>query len=635
MAEKRDWIAQQLLPENSERVKRQIQQDIRVIIANPPYSAQQESENDNNKNVAYPKLDSCIRETYVAKSKAKLVKNLYDHYIRAIRWASNRIEDKGIVAFVTNGSFLDANNMDGLRKCLTQEFSSLYVFNLRGNQRTSGELSRKEGGKIFGSGSRTAVAITVMIKDPAHEGPCELFYHDIGDYLGREEKLTIIEEFQSIASIPWQRITPNTNGDWINQRDPVFETFMELGNKNNGAGNVFFSVYSQGVLSARDAWVYNFSKEQVKNNMSRMINNYNKEVDRYSLACKERSTISEVPQIEDIIDSNPKRISWTGNLKESAKKGKRFAFEGESVIKSMYRPFCKQWMYFSRRFNERVYKMPSIFPTPAHENIVISVTGIGASKTFSALVSDSITNYHMHDTSQCFPRYWYEKVESDHLSQHELFGNQKNLQITHNGYIRHESINDWSLVEFRKKYRDDSITKEDIFWYIYGMLHSQEYRQRFAADLKKMLPRISFAEDFWAFSNAGRNLAEWHLNYESVEPYPLTEQSKLFMEGKNYLVTKMTFGKKNGKPDKGVIVYNEYLTLHDIPQEAYEYIVNGKSAIEWIMERYAVTVDNDSRIRNDPNEWSDDPRYVVDLLKRIVRVSVESVKVIKGLPALN
>ncbi len=619
-----------ILPENNERVKHQLHQDIRVIIGNPPYSAQQDSENDNNKNISYPILDSCIRDTYAAHSKAKLVKNLYDSYIRAIRWASNRIEEKGIVAFVTNGSFLDANNMDGLRKCLTQEFSSLYVFNLRGNARTQGEERRKEAGGIFGEGSRTPVAITVMIKDPAHQGPCELFYHDIGDYLSREEKLAIIEGFHSIDNIPWKRITPNADGDWINQRDPIFESFMPLGNKNDDDANAFFGIYSQGVLSARDAWVYNFSRDQVEANMWRMIKNYNDEVEKYSLACKEKANKKEWPKIEDIIDTDPKRISWTRALKADAAKGKRYRYTGESLVQSMYRPFTKQWMYFNRRFNEMVYKMPTLFPTPIHENIVISVTGIGASKSFSALVTNCIPNYHTHDTGQYFPLYWYEKAEQVMMFENDTSPDDGN------DFIRHEAITDSMLDKFHKQYLNDAITKEDIFWYIYGVLHSPDYRQKFAADLKKMLPRIPFTEDFWGFSNAGRKLGELHLNYETVEPYPLTEQAELLlMDENNYRVTKMTFGKKNGKPDKSVIVFNKYLTLHDIPLEAYEYVVNGKSAIEWIMERYAVTIDKYSGIRNDPNDWSNDPRYIVDLLKRIVRVSIESVKIISQLPALT
>ena len=633
MTEENDLVDQVVLPENNQRAERQLAQPIRVIVGNPPYSAQQGSENDNNKNLAYPTLDARIRNTYAAQSNAKLVKNLYDSYIRAIRWASDRIGDKGIAAYVTNGSFLEANNMDGLRKCLTEEYSQLYIFNLRGNQRTSGEESRKEGGKIFGSGSRTPVAISIMVKDPSHTGPCELLYHDIGDYLSREDKLAIIEAFGSVEAIKWQRIKPNAEGDWINQRDPAFDHFIPLGNKEKGS-EVVFDIYSQGLLSSRDAWVYNENRGILTENMRGMINAFNEDRVRYAEVCKGKAK-DQCPTVEEVIDADPRRISWSHNLKMDIQRGKEHHIEDESFTKSMYRPFNKRWLYFNRRFNERVYQQPKLFPTPRHENWVISTSGIGASKGFSGLVSDCIPNYHMHDTGQCFPLYWYEKADKKKAKpQGEMFGAEG--VPDEEGYIRHDAISDWALEGFRNHYQDQAITREDIFWYVYGILHSPEYKQRFAADLKKMLPRIPYAQDFWAFSDAGRKLGEWHLNYETIEPYPLTEESnRLVMEDDDYHVTKMVFGKKDRKPDKSVIVYNPHLILRDIPLEAYEYVVNGKSAIEWIMDRYQIAIDKKSQIKNDPNDWSDDPRYIVDLVKRIVRVSIESARIVKALPPLQ
>ncbi|MHB1587422.1 MAG: DEAD/DEAH box helicase [Acidiferrobacteraceae bacterium] len=634
MTETRDLVDTVILPENSERVNRQKRQDIRVIIGNPPYSAQQESENDNNKNLAYPALDARIRGTYAEQSKAKLVKNLYDSYIRAIRWASDRLKDTGVIAFVTNGSFLDANNMDGLRKCLTNEFSYLYVFNLRGNARTQGEQRRKEAGGVFGEGSRTPVAITILVRDPAHQGHCELFYHDIGDYRGREEKLAIIQKFRSINHVPWQPLAPNTEGDWVSQRNPVFETFMVLGNKDDKTAQTIFSIYSLGVVTNRDAWAYNFSRHALEGHMSSMIDAYNGEVERYAQACAGLSK-DQWPEVEAIIDADPKRISWTHNLKADAKGGKKYDLDPTSLAVSMYRPFTKGWLYFNRRFNERVYQMPRLFPTPAHENIVISATGIGASKAFSALATKTLPDLEMISKGQCFPLYWYEKVGDTKQSdpRGKLFTDESTPDA--HGYVRHEAITDTALAAFQGHYGDTTIGKEDLFWYVYGILHSPEYKERFASDLKKMLPRIPFAADFWAFSRAGRSLGAWHLHYETVEPYPLTEEAKRPLTGADYRVTKMAFGKKEGKPDKSVIIYNASLTLRDIPLEAYEYVVNGKSAIEWIMERYAVTVDKDSGIRNDANDWSQDPRYILDLVKRIVRVSLETVEIIRGLPFLG
>jgi len=633
MTEHGDMVDKLILPENNARAERQLAQPIRVIVGNPPYSAQQDSAMDDNQNLAYPTLDSRIRNTYAAMSGNRNPKNLYDSYIRAIRWASDRIQNRGIVAFVTNGSFLDANNMDGLRKCLTEDYSHLYVFNLRGNARTQGEARRKEAGGIFGEGSRAPVAITLMVKDPAHTGPCELHYHDIGDYLSREDKLDRIEDFDSIEGIDWQRLMPNEQGDWINQRNPEFEKFIPLGEKFTDDLNTIFGIYSLGVTTNRDAWVYNMNCDALELNIHRMIEVYNAERAHYGKLCAGRLK-EQWPDINSVIDNDPRHISWTRALKDDARRGKQYHFESSSITFGLYRPFTKQWLYFNRGLNEYVMQIPRLFPTPNHENIVISATGIGASKTFSALVTDAIPNLHLHDTGQCFPLYWYEKPEAGVKPQDEMFAASSTPDA--NGYIRREAITDWALAAFREHYSDPAITKEDIFWYVYGILHSPEYKSRFAADLKKMLPRIPFAEDFRAFSNAGRKLGEWHLNYETIEPYPLIEDRKrLVMEPGDYRVTKMVFGKKDGKPDKTVIVYNPQLTLRGIPLDAYDYVVNGKPALEWLMERYAVTTDKASGIKNDPNAWSDDPRYIVDLLKRIIRVSLESARIVAGLPALQ
>jgi predicted helicase len=635
MTEEGDLVDKVVLPENNAKAERQLQQPIRVIVGNPPYSAGQDSANDNNQNLAYPTLDARIKDTYAERSSATLVRNLYDSYIRAIRWASDRIGERGIVAFVTNGSFLDANNMDGLRKCLTGEYSHLYVFNLRGNARTQGEERRKEAGGIFGEGSRTPVLISIMVKDPARSGDCELHYHDIGDYLSREEKLEIIEGYGDIDTIDWQRLHPNDAGDWINQRDPAFDSFLELGNKDDPKANTIFSIYSLGVSTNRDAWVYNSSRHAVESNMRAMIDFYNSERERFAKACKGRAK-DQWPEIESIVDADPKHISWTRGLKNDARRNKEHRYDPDAIAQGMYRPYSKQWLYFNRSFNEMVLLQQRLFPTPEHKNVIISATGIGASKSFSALVADCVPNLHLHDTGQCFPLYWYEKPDDNVKPQGEMFAAGNDVPDV-DGYIRRDAITDWALEQFRTHYRDPSIGKDDIFCYVYGVLHSPEYKQRFASDLKKMLPRIPFAQDFHAFCDAGRKLGDWHLNYESIEPYPLTEEKRgLDLDPAGfYRVEKMVFGKKDGKPDKSVIIYNGHLALRDIPAEAYQYVVNGKPAIEWVMERYAVTTDKASGIRNDPNDWSEDPRYIVDLVKRIVRVSIESARIVKALPALK
>lgn len=634
MREAGDLVDRVVLPENNERAERQLAQPIQVIVGNPPYSAQQDSENDNNKNLTYPTLDGRIRGTYAERSNAKLLKNLYDSYIRAIRWASDRIEDRGIVAYVTNGSFLEANNMDGLRLSLAGEFSHLYIFNLRGNARTQGEQRRMEGGGIFDAGSRTPVAITIMVKDPHHEGASQLHYHDIGDYLSREEKLAIIDDFASIDRMPWQRLRPNAEGDWINQRDPAFDAFVPLGDKDGADTQAVFDMYSLGVTTNRDAWAYNSSPVALEANMRRMIETYNGERERYARACAGLQK-DEWPAVEKVIDTDARKISWTRALKADASRNKAYAFEAESIVQSMYRPYSKQWLYFNRRFNEMVYQQPRLFPTPRHENTVISVTGIGASKRFSCVATDAIPNLHLHDTGQSFPLYWYEHSEDSRgRRQGEMFADGAAADAE--GYIRRDAISDWALGEFRRHYADDAINKEDIFWYVYGILHSPEYKDRFASDLKKMVPRIPYAADFRAFSDAGRELGQWHLGYETVEPYPLEEEFKrLVMEDADYRVHKMVFGKRGGEKDKSVIVYNPNVILKGIPLAAYDYVVNGKPALEWVMERYAVTVHKESGIKNDPNDWSDDPRYIVDLVKRIVRVSIETVRIVASLPPLD
>ncbi|MFK4389872.1 putative helicase [Peribacillus frigoritolerans] len=632
MMEGKGTLEEKMFSENNQRVVRQNENDIRVIIGNPPYSSGQNNENDGNKNNKYPYLDESIRQSYAKHSSATLKNSLYDSYIRAFRWASNRIKDKGIVCYVSNGSFIDNNSMDGFRKCLEDEYTSIYCFNLRGNQRTSGEQSRKEGGKIFGSGSRTPVAITLLIKNPEKKGKSELFYYDIGDYLNREDKLKIINDFGSLNNIKWNKITPNNNYDWINQRDPAFDGFKPIGIKDENSNGAIFNIYSNGIDTSRDVWTYNFSKKDLTSNMQRMITFYNRQVEDYRIACSGK-TKEHFPGVEDFIDNDPKKISWSRGLKADLSRFTNREFSAESIVRGSYRPFCKQWMYFDKHFNNMVYRIPKFFPTDQVDNLVICTSGIGASKDFSALLTDSVPNRHYHDTGQCFPLYTYDKVKElgGLFDQEATIEEEKAIE-----FEKKENISDSILAEFKKTY-DSNICKEDIFYYVYGVLNSKEYKERFAADLKKMLPRIPFAQDFWAFSNAGRELAYWHLNHEIVEPYPLQEQSDFLepLSEEHYRVQKMKFGKHKGKIDKTNIIYNSQITLSGIPIEAYEYVVNGKSAIEWIMERYQLTKNKDSFIINDPNNWSVDPKYILNQVKRIVRVSVETMKIVNGLPAFN
>lgn len=345
-------LINRIFVDNSKRRKRQKELDIRIIIGNPPYSAGQKSENDDNKNVSYPALDARIKETYEKHSKATLKKSLYDSYIRSFRFASDKIKDAGVIGFVSSGSFLDGNSMDGLRKCLKDEFSKIYIFNLRGNQRTAGETSRKECGKIFGGGSRTPIAISILIKNPKSKEQGKIYYYDIGDYLTREEKLEKVKNFVSINAIKFEEITPDAHNDWINQRNSSFYEFIPMGGKKEKGSSVIFKNYSQGVKTNRDFWCYNFSKEKLSHNMQNMINFYNGEVERFK---QEKLTNTKI-NIDDFVNNNPQEISWSGDLKELLKKEVKCEFNSNALVSSLYRPFTKEYLYFKFHKSSRTKK---------------------------------------------------------------------------------------------------------------------------------------------------------------------------------------------------------------------------------------------------------------------------------------
>ena len=627
-------------PTNSRRVIEQKKRRITVIVGNPPYSIGQRSANDNAQNESYPTLESRIENTYVARSEAALNKSAYDSYIKAFRWASDRLDKKegGVIGFVTNGAWLDANGLDGMRKCLEREFSAIYVFNLRGNQRTSGELSRKEGGKIFGSGSRTPIAITILVKKPkVSDKAARICYHDIGDYLSREEKLNIIRNMGDISNplMQWVTITPNEHGDWLNKRSEQFKLYTPLEpEKKFGKGNKsFFEGFSLGLGTNRDAWVYNSSLVELQANITKTIDFYNQQVESYKTAKQEMSLDNF---LADKRDST--KIVWTDTLIRDLQKGIKYDIDTSRYTVGMYRPYFKQALYQDRILNHRVYQIPRLFPTSNHRNLVICVSGVGASKDFSTLITDCIPDLQLQFNGQCFPLYWYDDSTADIA---DLFSAQ---QSDADRYVRRDGVTDWILSTARKQY-GSRVTREDIFYYVYGILHAPDYRTTFAADLKKSLPRLPLVEspdDFWAFSRAGRSLAELHLGYEHVEPYAgchTVNSTTSEDEAINYRVEKMRFGKLDSKTaDKSIIHYNAGITIENIPLEAYDYVVNGKSAIEWVMERYAVKTDPTSQITNDPNDWCrehDDPKYIYNLLLRIITVSLETMKIVRSLPKLK
>ncbi|WDJ98481.1 DEAD/DEAH box helicase [Xanthomonas campestris pv. incanae] len=618
---------EEVFPENNKRAARQQKTDIRVIIGNPPYAGAQDSANDANTNLKYPKLDAGIRSTYAEHSTATNKSSLYNSYVRAFRWASDRIKDNGVVCFVSNGFYVDGKAADGMRKSMTNEFSAIYCFNLRGDQiNTSGETSKAEGGKIFGSGSRSSIAITLMVKNKEHIGPCRLFYHDIGSHLTREQKLAIIQEFGSISDMPWENIQPNDAQDWINQRDPAFAKFTSMGDKTGRGDSVLFDTYSRGLETARDAWIYNSSKGKVESNVQRMIDFYNLQVADYERARKGKT--SKDLEAAKFANKDSTKIKWSSSLLAELERLKAATYKPGVTVPVMLRPYYKVWGYFDATLNHRVGQLPRIFPKSNFKNRVICVKGVGANKAFTALMTDVIPDLEMISKGQSFPMYAYEPVDA---KASELFAAD-----SQDGYVRSEAISDAAHAKFKKTY-GTQVTKEDIFYYIYGILHSQEYKQRFGVDLKKMLPRIPMAKDFWAFSKAGLELADLHVSYETVEPYSLGESTgQLALAPKSdFRVTKMRFAKKGKEQDKSAIIVNSMVTLTGIPAEAYDYVVNGKSAIEWLMESYQVGTDKESGIVNDPNDWSDDPSYIVNLVKRIVQVSLETLRIVRALPSLD
>jgi predicted helicase len=621
----------------TELMKKQKNAKIYVIISNPPWFAKQEDENQGIKAIRYMKLDEKIRQKYAAYSSAINKNSLYDSYIRAIRMATDRIGNRGVIAFVTNSGFLDGSAADGLRKSLAEEFAKIYVLNLRGNARLSGEAWRREGGKIFGQGSRTGVAVLILVKDTSKTSTAEIYYHDIGDYLSREEKLERLETYTDIRGAEWIRIIPNKAYDWINQRSEDFWTNPAIGEKNNKNGETIFNLYSNGLSSQRDFWVYNFSQAELEDNMGRMIKEFNRHVE---LANSGKITPDN---IESKINNNSQEIAWCRELKNEIFKRKTYSFEGAGLMmSSIYRPFVKEWIYFSRKFNSMVYRLYDIFPEHGVDNIAITLNGPGNLKPFSVQIVRHIPDRHLIGDTQTFPLFAYEAIQKSAISDNDLGDNTIITAPSGARYIRRGNITDWALNEYRGRY-GYHVTKEDIFYYVYGLLHSPEYRECYRNDLKKILPRIPYvatAESFMAFGHAGRMLADLHLNYENIETWQLEEH--IIGDPSNpviYKVEKMRFGKtNNGEDDKSVIVYNEYITLHGIPLEAYEYVVNGKSAIDWIVERYQVSIERKSGIASDPNKWleeQDNPRYILDLIKSIVRLSMETLSIINSMPTFN
>ncbi len=610
-------------PENTARIKRQIKKPITVIIGNPPYSVGQKSANDNAQNQHYPLLEEKLRQLYIESSSATNNNAVHDSYVKAFRWATDRLNDtnNGVIAFITNAGWLDSNSFDGFRKSLEKEFSAIYVLNLRGAIRgRSGEAVKKEGQNIFDI--MTGVAITILIKKPTKEKEkATIYYYSMEDYLNRKEKLEFISTKKYTKNIPFEILTPNEHGDWINKRNDSFSNYIpiEPEKKFSPKEKSFFTAQSCGLKTNRDRWCYNANKSKLENNIIKSIDFYNSEVQR----------IKGDKSIRPILDDT--KFSWDRDIFSNLYKNIKINYSDNNIGISLYRPYYKQYLYYAKYLNNQTYQIPSLFPTSKHSNLLICIPGIGDTKDFSCIISNLIPDLGFEGASQCFPLYYYEK----RTKERTLFDN-----VAKDDYIRRDAITDFILQRTREQY-GNRVIKEDIFYYVYGFLHCENYRKTFANDLKKMLPRIPLvekAEDFWAFSKAGRQLADLHLNYETIEPYNKCVVVYQPYEQISYRVQKMKFGGTSKQKDKTTIIYNNLITINNIPLKAYEYVVNGKSAIEWIMERYAVKIDIKSGITNDANDWCDevgDEKYIFNLLLRIINLSCQSVDIINSLPKVE
>ena len=648
------------LAANNERAKAEKDSAITVIVMNPPYSAKQGSANDDNQNLAYPRLDERIAATYADRSSGTNKNSLYDSYFRALRWASDRIGERGVIAFVSNNSFIEGNSADGVRLSLQNEFSQIFINNLRGGIRGKvGIAAKREGGNVFDI--QTGVAISILIKDPSHSGAADIFYSEAEDYATRQEKLDQLTTYGSIKGIGAtdliKLITPNLHGDWIDARDEQFMTFQTMGDKRHKGKEVtraVFRQFSSGLKTSRDAWCYNFSQASVATNMLRMIDNYNDEVRAETKA--------------DSLNTDPTRINWNRQLIRDLKANRIHEFNVRALYKSMYRPFCRQSAYFTREMNDMIYQLPQIFPTPKHRNLSIT-TSTDYRKPFTPFLTDLLPDLNSVGTPQIFPLYTWEPLSPTSGSEPDLFADLatssesradeaatassldfsrpigEQIPVILDGYRRVDNVTDATLASYREHYGDAGITKEDIFFYVYALLHHPEYRERYEDDLKKMLPHIPRAAGFHTYASVGRELAELHVNYEQVEQHPAVHEEinlhapedpwELYRIG----TRKMRFPKQGRRDtDYTRLEYNDYVMLTGIPAEAQGYLISGRSPLEWIIDRYHVKTDKASGIVNDPNDFLREqgrPDAIVDLIKRLVTVSMRTQELLATLPPLE
>ncbi|GAB2540973.1 DEAD/DEAH box helicase [Brachybacterium huguangmaarense] len=638
LTEDGDLQDESVFPANNSRAEAQKKLDIRVIVGNPPYSVGQTSGNDDNANVRYPTLDARIRDTYAARTEAVNKNSLYDSYMRAIRWASDRIGDEGVIGFVTNGGWIEGNTAAGVRKTLTDEFSTIYVFNLRGNARTAGAQRQREKGNVFGSGGRTTIAVFLLVRTKDRQGSATIHYRDIGDYLTTKDKLAIVND-ATLDTVPWQQITPNQHGDWINQRDEDYLTYPILGGDPEDGIRVFGD-HSRGLETGRDAWVYNHSRNALDANLARFVTTYDEEREHFAAHAEQQHLTS--PKGSDTVgavSTDDTRIKWTSGLRDRAAKNRPIHRDGSRVVRSLYRPFDTQHVDITDGLIHRPAVARRYFPTPKHDNYGFYLIGLGASKDFSSLGVRHLPdlNFYGSEGGQFFPRYTWEPLPDGELD----LGLEGDVL---DGYRRVDNVTDQFHQLMVERY-GSAVTKDDMFFFVYGLLHSPEYRERYAGELKQMLPRIPNVPGpaFHALTSTGQELFHLHADYEGADPYPLQvvggEQPPMGGEEDYYRVQKMRFpaGRKAADtPD--TLILNAHLTMSGIPEKAYRYQLGSRSAIEWVMRQYQVTTDKASGIVNDPNQWGlehDNSRYILDLLQKVVTVSVRTVEITENLPSLD
>jgi predicted helicase len=548
--------------ENTERVQHEKDAPVTVIIGNPPYNVGQKNENDNNRNRKYKVVDGRIRETYVADSQATLTMQLFDPYVRFFRWATDRLDGRdGILCFVSNNSFFGQLAFDGMRKHLSSEFERIDHIDLHGNVRRNPKISGTTH-NVFGI--QVGVGITLAVKKAGRQR--RLRYHRLPEMARKAEKLDFLEKGQ----VPWQTLAPDSTHTWlVPEHGGEFGAYISIADA--------FEIHTRGVLTNNDSACYDFDRQKLEARARVMVEEFNGELDRWRRH-------GRLKQLEGWLRIDPKKLKWIRNTKRTLLRGQYLQVDPTKIRVSLYRPFTHKWHLFERAFNEDTYRWPKI------SGVAICLTDVGSEKPFMALVSTSLVDLHLvgaGSSCQCFP-----------LS-----------------YLKPATV-----AQFREQYSDPSITPEDVFHYLYALLHHPGYRERYAANIKRELPRIPFAPDFRCFAGTGKELARLHVEYESLDPWPLEE---IEQEGVPYseYVTKMKFS-----PERQSLKVNECLTLARIPPEAFEYRLGSRSALEWVVDQYQV------KGESDPNR-EDDPCYIVRLVGQVVRVSVETVRIVKSLPA--